>query len=68
MITKFQSQYKRFGTLDRVKIVHIIPSKNQAIDSIWYLPQGKEPYILPQHCPQIYFSLDIVDKKYMVSY
>jgi len=43
--------------------MHDIPSKYQVIDSTWYLPQGKEPYVLPQHYHQIFFVLDLIDEK-----
>ena len=43
--------------------MHDIPSGYYAIDSTWYLPQEKEPDVLPQHCSQIFFCLDILNEK-----
>ena len=43
--------------------MHDIPTGYYAIDSTRYLPQEKEPYILPQYCSQIFFCLDVLDEK-----
>lgn len=43
------------GFVNRRTILHDIPSGYYAIESTRYLPQKKEPYVLPKHCNQIFF-------------
>jgi len=38
------------GHVNRRIILHDIPSGYYAINSTQYLPQDKDPYVLPQHC------------------
>lgn len=51
------------GYVNRRIILHDIPSGHYANDFTQYLPQEKEPYVLPQHCNQIGFCLDVLDEK-----
>ena len=60
VVFKFKC-FKEF--VNRRIILHVIPIGYYAIDSTQYLPQEKEPYILPQHCSQIFCCPNVLDEK-----
>jgi len=55
--------FERF--MNRRLVLHDIPSGYYAINSTRYLPQEKEPLVLPQHCSQFFFP-DVLDEKMFI--